>query len=177
MLENRPIPEGIIPLHGVPGYYANREGGVFREIGFGVLISVPTRICLGYRYMTTVDKHGNRLKDYRVARLICRTFNGEAARSDDVCRHLNDVKTDDRAENLAWGTFSENWHDSIRNGTREIVKGEKHGMCKLIENDIIDILCLLSYGAHGKQIAKCYQVSPATISLIKNNKIWRCYAR
>lgn len=31
-------------------------------------------------------------------------------------RHLNDVKIDNRLENLAWGTYSENEQDKLRNG-------------------------------------------------------------
>ena len=33
-----------------------------------------------------------------------------------VVRHLNDIKTDNRLENLAWGSYSDNIQDSIRNG-------------------------------------------------------------
>lgn len=32
-----------------------------------------------------------------------------------VCRHLNDNPADNRLENLAWGTYSENSRDSVRN--------------------------------------------------------------
>lgn len=34
-----------------------------------------------------------------------------------VVRHLNDDPTDNRVENLAWGTQSDNMRDAIRNGT------------------------------------------------------------
>ena len=35
-----------------------------------------------------------------------------------VVRHLNDIRTDNCVENLAWGTYSENQQDIIRNGNR-----------------------------------------------------------
>lgn len=35
-----------------------------------------------------------------------------------MARHLNDVSTDNRADNLEWGTRSENSLDAIRNGHR-----------------------------------------------------------
>lgn len=33
-----------------------------------------------------------------------------------VVRHLNDINDDNRLENLAWGTQSDNMHDKVRNG-------------------------------------------------------------
>jgi hypothetical protein len=43
-----------------------------------------------------------------------------------LVRHLNDIKTDDRIENLAWGTQKHNKEDAAKNG--KIAKGENHGM-------------------------------------------------
>lgn len=51
----------------------------------------------------------------RVHRLVAEAFHGPRPVGRE-CRHLNDVKTDNRAVNLAWGTPSENCQDRVRNG-------------------------------------------------------------
>lgn len=50
-----------------------------------------------------------------VHRLVCAAFNGPAP-AGALCRHLNDDKTLNRPENLAWGTMVENAQDAKRNG-------------------------------------------------------------
>ena len=45
-----------------------------------------------------------------------------------IVRHLNDCKTDNRLENLTWGTFSDNIQDSIRNGRYNYEGASKGGI-------------------------------------------------
>ena len=44
-----------------------------------------------------------------------------------VVRHLNDCKIDNRLENLAWGSYSDNIKDSIRNGRFNYQAAAKNG--------------------------------------------------
>jgi len=50
-----------------------------------------------------------------VHQLVLTAFHGPRPKGN-VARHLNDEKTDNRVENLAWGTRSENAFDAQRNG-------------------------------------------------------------
>lgn len=69
----------------------------------------------GYPMVNLADGKGRHC-NYTVHRLMAKTFLGDVSDSD-VVRHLNDVRTDNRIENLAVGSHSENRFDSIRNGT------------------------------------------------------------
>lgn len=53
---------------------------------------------------------------YLVHRLICRAFHGPAPSNKRLTLHWNDVKTDNRADNLRWGDALENARDAVRNG-------------------------------------------------------------
>lgn len=53
---------------------------------------------------------------YQVHRLVCEAYHGEPQEGQ-VCRHLNGNCLDNRAENLCWGTHSENSADAVKHGT------------------------------------------------------------
>lgn len=55
--------------------------------------------------------------DVRIHRLVCEAFHGLPTPEAPDVRHLNGIKTDNRAENLCWGTKSENMLDKQRHGT------------------------------------------------------------
>ena len=50
-----------------------------------------------------------------VHQLVCESFYGPRPKGMEV-RHLNDIPSDNRVQNLRWGTRSENGRDRVRNG-------------------------------------------------------------
>lgn len=64
----------------------------------------------------TLQNPGEKMKRVKIHRLMALTFLDNPDNLPFV-RHLNDVPDDNRIENLAWGTNSDNQMDSIRNGT------------------------------------------------------------
>lgn len=90
------------------------------------------------------------------------------------CRHLNDIKTDYRIENLKWGTPSENQQDSIRNGTQYTGdhRGTKTHNAILIDENIPEIKKLIKQGVILKIIAKMFGVSRQCITDVKFNRTW-----
>lgn len=56
-------------------------------------------------------------RHYLVHRLVLEAFVGPAPKDRPLALHWNDVPTDNRRENLRWGSVADNAHDSVRNGT------------------------------------------------------------
>lgn len=87
------------------------DGGIQRLDGQGCHMSAIH----GY---PTVEVDGRRLS---VHILICETFYGpRPSTSRHEVRHLNGIRTDNRLENLRWGTVSENALDRVRHGTHNM---------------------------------------------------------
>ena len=59
-------------------------------------------------------------RNYTIHRLVCEAFHGAMPFQGAVARHLNDVRGDNRAENLSWGSSKDNYQDAINNGGRVI---------------------------------------------------------
>lgn len=66
----------------------------------------------GYRTISGGARGASRMK---VHHLVAEAFLGPRP-AGAVVRHRNDLKLDNRAENLVYGTRRDNWHDGERNG-------------------------------------------------------------
>jgi hypothetical protein len=88
-----------------------------------------------------------------------------------VTRHLNGCPDDNRLENLAWGTHSENILDMDRHGRMH--HGSAHKLARLREVDIPIIRTAHANGASTKEIARNYAVNAEAIRKIVNRKMWR----
>ena len=101
--------------------------------------------------------------------LVLETFVGPCPAGME-CRHLDGVKTNNRLENLVWGTRQENEADKERHG--RVLRGSQQPGSKLTEADVLEI-------RHRSQVtvqrvlAREYGVSETVISMVVNRKRWR----
>ena len=68
----------------------------------------------GHEFVALYGDHGR--INIAVHVLVLETFVGPRPAGLDAC-HWNDIPSDNRVENLRWGTRSDNAQDSVRNGT------------------------------------------------------------
>lgn len=92
-----------------------------------------------------------------VHRLVMLTFVGPCPMGQEV-RHLNGHSKDNRLENLAYGTRSENNLDVLRQGK---------AYRKLTTADAREIKRLLSLGESSRDIAEQFKISIVTVSQIR----------
>lgn len=159
------------PVPGHDGYEASNYGRVRSWIGRGAArtprktpMVLKPKIASG-RYLR-VSLSTSRLKWGYVHHLVALAFYGERPHAHQV-RHLNGVRTDNRLENLAYGTARENADDNIR--LDAYAKGERNPMAKLSCSDVVEIwLSAKSNAETGLEFGVPHQ----TISDIRRGKRW-----
>ena len=101
-----------------------------------------------------------------VSRLVLITFRGIDPDRPEA-RHLNGVHDDNRLDNLAWGTHSENIRDQRNHGT-----WWRTGRQKLLPEDVDEIRELAASGMTQVAIAKLKGIRQPQVSRILNGKTW-----
>jgi len=82
----------------------------------------------------------------------------------------------DHPDHLFLGTQQDNMDDMVSKGRASRLAGEESPRSKLSKVDVIKIRAALTDGALAEDLAKSFDVSSSTISLIKNKKIWNSEA-
>jgi len=115
----------------------------------------------GYALVDLWSQH--KAKRFFVHKLVLLAFKGPALKNQETL-HKNHCRSDNRLENLRWGTRSQNM--------RDMLKHHINGRRKLSVVDVRKIRVLLKQGVSCQTISKNFNLEHSTPYKIKNCKIW-----
>lgn len=170
-VEYRPIPD-------FPGYKVGSDGTVWtcRMTRAGMtdtwrMMNGENRVRpSGNSYLYYTLRNNNKPHLFGGHQLVLMAFVGPMPEGL-CCCHKNDIGTDNRLENLRWGTMKENIEDRGKNGLTK--KGDQHYLAKLSEGDAARIMEMIVAGMTNKEIARMFPVGENNISSIRNGRSWR----
>lgn len=163
---------------GEPGYCVGDDGSFWSSmryvqgLGLGRGKRVPTSEWRQLKPSPDEDGHlvvGIRGKTHYLHCLILEAFVGPCPPGME-CRHLNGNPADNRLENLAWGTHTENQQDRFAHGTDN--RGERNGRAKLTADDVREIRKLSRQGRSIGDLARQFGVVAGTIDHIITGRNW-----
>lgn len=159
---------------GFPSYLVGRDGSVMTCVVRG---SKTGRKGPWRRLKTPKNKGypvvnlcvGGKPTLFQVHVLVATVFHGPCP-PDQQCRHLDGSRDNNHADNLCWGTQTENEADKLSHGRRPV--GDRHGRHILTKGQVIQIKELLRYGLTHAAIAARFGVAATTISSISSGHSW-----
>lgn len=105
-----------------------------------------------------------------VNRAVCQTFHGNPPSKKHEAAHLDGRTENNRPENLAWKTPTENAADKVRHGTAPI--GARNAMARLNEAVVAEIIDRYACGEKSCNLAIEHQVTVANILAIVRGDTW-----
>lgn len=150
-----------------PDYDVSCRGRVRsrRSSGERILRQVTVR---GYMKVNLHNDAG--VKMLSVHRLVLEAFVGPCPRGL-VCRHLNSVRSDNRVENLVWGTHKENANDRER--TENHNRGSGNPRAKLSDSDVAEMRkAFAGGGVSFCALAKKYGVTSVAVRYAVRGATW-----
>jgi hypothetical protein len=139
------------PIPSCPGYGASDYGRI-RNDSRGTLLG-GTDDRYGYRCIN-IMVGGQRVKR-KVHRLVCEAFHGPCPDGHE-CGHLDGNRANNRADNLAWVTRSENTHQQVEHGTFASANLDRQ---RLSESEVDAIRADAAEGMGGRRLAKKYGIN------------------
>lgn len=108
----------------------------------------------------------------KVHRLVLEAFVGLSDSRAEACHFPDPSKTNNRLDNLRWGSAKENAGDRDKHGRTNKPRGENNPVAKLSDTRVIEIFKARKNGKTQKEIADEFGVSQSLISMVCGRKIW-----
>ena len=163
----------FVDIPGYEGLYMiNRFGQVWSLLTNRIL--KPWLSGAAIKYLTLkLSINGKTCKE-KVHRLVCRTFHGEPPEGLTNVLHGDDNPINNHADNLRWGTQSDNIKEAFDKGrkTAPALKGEDHFNSKLNDRKVRIIRGLSKLGFTQHKLASMFDVSRRSIRNIVANRSW-----
>lgn len=122
----------------------------FRISSLGRIKSINDEIVPDYKI---INSGYVTFKGRLMHRLMLETFIGPCPEGME-CRHLDGSRTNNRLDNLEWGTFTQNQEDKKKHGTH--IDGEKHYRAQIKNKDVAKIHAEYQAGATLKELYEKY---------------------
>lgn len=165
-------------IYGFEGYYQISNTGLVKSLQRTIFSKYRNRILREIIKVCPVNHRGyprvqltnaSIKKIYSVHRLVAITFIPNPLNLPEV-NHKNGIKSDNRLDNLEWCDKAFNERHASDNNLK--LKGSKHKMAILDENQVFEIRKEIAAGVKQKLIALRFGVSVPTISSIKHKRNW-----
>jgi hypothetical protein len=165
-------------IPGVSGYSASSFGRVRRDApnigGFGAVrssgnILTPRALPRGHLQVTVCI--GNRPKTHLVHRLVAAAFLPAPDEERNCVCHRDDDPSNNRPNNLFWGTRRENSQDMV--SKRRQAVGERVKSSKLTAEKVLEIRRAYASGQKQYDLAESFGVSQSNVSMIVLRATWR----
>jgi hypothetical protein len=157
-----------------PGYCVDADGRIwsvfFRWRGRCPHGLTPVTDGYGYHKVRFALLGGGRRK-VSVHRVVCRAFHGEPPAGREQVRHLDGNKTNNRADNLAWGSAAENGADKVALG--ECAMGSDNGASVLTEWEVMIVKELAARGFEARELSRLFGVNKSTVVAILAGERWK----
>jgi hypothetical protein len=165
------------PINGYEGYYSVSSFGRIR--GEERIVKNPYKnatyirkqyikkvcLCSNKRYFNVDLYKGGKPKRLGVHQLVAHAFIGKQKKGIEV-RHINGISTDNRLENLCYGTHTDNMQDATKHGN--MPRGDQCHSAKLTADQVREIY--LS-NLPKKELINIYKVSKNTIISIQKRRM------
>lgn len=164
-------------IDGFPNYRAGDDGSVWTRLlqkrggGIGDWKQLKPVKRRGYLRVGLRKEIGGKLCWRAVHHLVLEAFVGPRPDGMEGLHAPNPDRTDNRLENLRWGTSAENTADQFKAGTRAI--GDKSPAAKLREADIPEVRRLIAERVSRREIGRRFGVSHAVINAVAKGTTWK----